>query len=96
MLQQVLQEIESAEGAISLNDLAYKLGVDRGALAGMIEFWIRKGRLKVDAWELDAVCSACSGAACGGNYPGAQGCPFVMNMPRTFSLTGFYEDESTN
>lgn len=86
MLQKVLREIEAAQGAISLNELAGKLGVERSALAGMIEFWIRKGRLRINTWDLEAVCGACSGAACGGSYPGPQGCPFVMNMPRTFSL----------
>ena len=92
MLQRVLREIEASQGTVSLNDLAHKLGIERSALAGMIEFWIRKGRLKVDDWEeLEAICGMCSGAACGGSYPGPQGCPFVMKMPRTFSLT--YQDE---
>jgi hypothetical protein len=91
MLQRVLREIEASQGTINLNDLAHKLGVERSALAGMIEFWIRKGRLKVDDWEFETVCGTCSGAACGGSYPGPQGCPFVMKMPRTFSLT--YQDE---
>lgn len=86
MLEQVLREIEASQGTINLNDLAYKLGLERSALAGMIEFWIRKGRLKVDDWELEEFCEMCSGAACGGSYQGPQGCPFVMKMPRTFSL----------
>ena len=86
MLQQLLQEIESAQGAINLNEMARKLGIERGALAGMIEFWIRKGRLKVDSEALESVCGGCSGIECGGNPAGSPGGPFIINMPRTFSL----------
>ncbi|MFC1976304.1 FeoC-like transcriptional regulator [Chloroflexota bacterium] len=91
-MQQVLQEIEAAQGSINLNDLARKLGIEQSALAGMIEFWIRKGRITTNEWALDSVCGECSGAACGGNYPDPQGCPFVMKMPRTFSLVWMDED----
>ncbi len=45
VLRQILQELESAQGPVSLNDLSRKLGVERGALEGMIAFLARKGRL---------------------------------------------------
>jgi len=40
----------------------------------MIEFWVRKGRLREVTGDM---CTACGHA---------QGCPFVMQMPRSFVL----------
>jgi hypothetical protein len=87
VLQQVLREIETAQGLINLTDLARKLGIERSALESMLEFWVRKGRLKNDEREAEASCTMYNDAACGGNCPGPQGCPFIMKMPRTYSLT---------
>lgn len=80
MLQLVLQEIESSGGTINLVDLSRKLGVEPGALEGMLEFWVRKGRLRSSSHG----CS--TNAVCGGSCGSAQGCPFVIQMPHTFSL----------
>lgn len=80
MLQQVLHAFEEAREPLNLAELAGQLGVEPGALEGMIGYWVRKGRLK------DASASAlCSSGACGSScHP--QGCPFVAKMPRTFTL----------
>jgi hypothetical protein len=83
MLQLILQEIELAGGTINLVDLSRKLDVDPGALEGMLEFWVRKGRLR-NSNQGGKFCS--TSTACGGTCGGAQGCPFVIQMPRTFSL----------
>jgi hypothetical protein len=101
MLHQVLYEFENAAGPVSLNDLARRLKVDRGALDGMIQFWVRKGRIKdsyvanspalslvlneAEAAVERAAPSACSGLSCAGSCPGPQGCPYVMEMPRILS-----------
>ena len=45
MLHHVLHEFQSAPGALNLNDLARKLNVERSALEGMIQFWVRKGKI---------------------------------------------------
>lgn len=93
MLHQILHEFENAVGPVSLNDLARKLKVDRSALEGMIQFWVRKGRIK-DSYVASspalnvvkgAAPSACSGLSCAGSCPGPQGCPYVMEMPRILS-----------
>ncbi len=93
MLHQILIEFENAAGPVSLNDLARKLKIDRGALDGMIQFWVRKGRIK-DSYVANspalnavekAVPSACSGLSCAGSCPGPQSCPYVMEMPRILS-----------
>ncbi len=86
MLQQILQELEATQGPVSLSDLARKLDVERSALEGMIEFWVRKGRLKDDTQEANAIYSLCNSAACGGSCPASQECHPVTKMPRTFSL----------
>ncbi len=85
MLQQVLNEIKAANGVINLNDLAKKLGIDRSALDGMIQFWVRKGRLKEDDINSEMP-DACTSTACSSSCSGPKECPFVMTMPRTYSL----------
>lgn len=86
MLHQLLREIESAQGSLNLNELAHKLNIERSALEGMIQFWVRKGRLKDDSQTVMDFPGCSSSSACGHACPGAKGCPFVMTMPRTYSL----------
>jgi hypothetical protein len=80
MLHQVLQAFESAQGPVSLDQLGRQLGVERGVLEGMIDFWVRKGRLKQ------------SGGACGNSGPACScsshpgGCSFDSALPRTITL----------
>jgi hypothetical protein len=83
MLQLVLQEIEAAGGTINLSDLSQKLHLEPGALEGMLEFWVRKGRLRREGIQSSHACS--SGPSCGGSCAGAA-CPFIIRIPRTFSL----------
>jgi hypothetical protein len=87
MLQQVLDEIKSAGGTINLNELAGKLNIEPGALEGMVQFWIRKGRLKETDVTRGPAGQACNTASCACSCPGPQGCPFVMTPPRTLSIT---------
>lgn len=80
MLQQVLQAFETATGPVSLDELSRQLGIERGALEGMIAFWVRKGRLK----EGGGACgSAGPGCSCS-SHPG--GCSFDRAGPRTITL----------
>jgi hypothetical protein len=89
MLTQILSEIKAAPGPINLNELALKLGIERSALDGMIQFWVRKGRLRDDDLVDPAAPHAetCATGSCRATCPGPKACPFVMTMPRTFSLT---------
>jgi hypothetical protein len=84
MLWKVLQEVEAAQGLLDLNELSRRLGIDRSALDGMIQFWVRKGRLVDDAGAGCAT-ATCAGHGCGG-CAGGQSCPFTMKLPRTISL----------
>lgn len=86
MLWRVLHEFGAASAPLDLNELSRRLGIDRSALDGMIEFWVRKGRLVDDAAGGAAATAACAGHGCGGHCPSAAHCPFTMTMPRTISL----------
>ncbi len=92
MLRQVLREIEAAQGSINLNDLSHKLGIERSALEGMIQFWVRKGRLKDDERENKQIFAECGDGSCGVSCPGPQGCPFITKLPRTFTVTLYDAD----
>ncbi|MCE5209091.1 MAG: FeoC-like transcriptional regulator [Chloroflexi bacterium] len=66
MLMQVLKEIENSHGAIRMDVLSRKLGIDPSVLEGMVEHWVRKGRIQ-RLQQDDLLCSA---KAC------QDGCPF--------------------
>ncbi len=89
MLWKVLQEVEAAQGLLDLNELSRRLDIDRSALDGMIQFWVRKGRLVEDTGHGNA--AACAGHGCGGCASG-QSCPFTMKLPRTISLVRLESD----
>ncbi len=75
-LRTVLTAFEQADRPLSLTQLATDLSVPPAMLEGMIDFWVRKGRLR----ETSAVENVC--ASCGhGNS-----CPLVIQMPRRYEL----------
>ena len=86
MLHQLLHEFETAAGPLNLNELAHNLKVERSALEGMIQFWVRKGRISDSQIAADAAPPQCSGLSCASACPGAERCPFVVNLPRRFAL----------
>ncbi len=73
-LRQVLNHFEQQSGAIALPALARELGIGQPMLQEMLEYWVRKGRLR------EVSSSACT--TCGG----ASGCPFVFALPRCYEL----------
>lgn len=83
MLNQVLQEITSASEPLSLTMLGARLGVERGALEGMLEYWARKGRLKENGFHSE---SSHRAGSCGPTCGGAQACSFAAKMPRSYSI----------
>ena len=86
MLNQVLQEIKYAKSALNLSDLSRKLDIEFSALDGMIQFWVRKGRLRDDDADFAEMTSICSPSNCGGSCTGVAVCPFVAKMPKTYSI----------
>jgi DNA-binding Lrp family transcriptional regulator len=85
MLTQVLTEIQQANGPITINELSRRLGIESSALQGMIDFWVRKGRLRDDDAAV-AEEGACGGGSCGDNCFGLSACPFTAKMPRSYSI----------
>lgn len=86
MLQRILRELESAKGAANLNELSRKLDVEQSALEGMVQFWVRKGRLMdEDAAALNAR-AFCASRSCGATCMGAVNCPFMAKMPRSYAV----------
>lgn len=81
MLNEVLFEINNANGPLSLNVLSQRLGVDRSALDGMLRYWVRKGRLKDDD-VMDVETAGGSCPSCGG----AGTCSYVVKMPKSYSV----------
>lgn len=74
LLREVLMTFENAPGALSAAQVARALGVTPGTLDGMIQYWVRKGRLREAADMPD--CGTCNVA----------GCPFIYRMPRHYEL----------
>jgi len=87
MLREVLNEIKATSGSIDLNQLARKLNLDRQTLDGMIEFWVRKGKLQ-DIQKANNEALACfsgGGGACHSCNPTT--CAHTGQIPRSFTIT---------
>jgi hypothetical protein len=74
-LRQVLTMFETAVAPLSLPQMAHELGVSPEQLEGMIQYWVRKGKIRESAAATE--CGSCGSK---------NGCAFVMEMPRTFEL----------
>lgn len=73
MLKTVLEAFQGAE-SLSLLQMARRLGVEVSALEGMIQFWVRKGKLR-------EVCSA-GCAECGHSTD----CGLIQAVARRYEL----------
>ena len=58
MLSTISKEMENARGPLALTDLSRRLGIERGALEGMVQFLERKGKLR-RVCQAPAACDAC-------------------------------------
>ena len=74
-LRDVLTLFETAERPLTINEMARRLEITPGMLESMIDYWVRKGKLR-DASTVRS-CNTCGGA---------EGCPFVGKMPRRYVL----------
>lgn len=84
MLTKVIREIEAASGTLSLRELGARLGVEQSALAGMLEFWMQKGRLRLEGGT-DGLGAACAGA-CSTSCPGPAECALFVKLPKMYEL----------
>ena len=79
-LRQVLQAFEQADTSLRLDALSRELGIAPGLLEGMIDHWVRKGRIREVHDALPDGCTSCHG--CGVRSE----CPFVTRPPRRYAL----------
>ena len=87
MLHAILHELQTASGPVTLRQLSRKLGVQESALAGMIQFWVQKGRLSLtESAGGMAEMQVCSSQACFRSCPGPAQCPLVTQMPAGYHL----------
>jgi hypothetical protein len=73
-LRQVLEQFEQTQGAVALPQMARTLGIERGMLQTMIDYWVRKGKLREVGTP---VCETCGSAGA---------CPFIVALPRCYEL----------
>jgi hypothetical protein len=78
LLRQVLEAFETTDTNIRLDALSRQLGVDSGTLDNMIQYWVRKGRIREISND---ACHACSTSAC----------PVMENAPRRYTLVKGHE-----
>jgi hypothetical protein len=75
-LRQVLSHFENQTHPQSITVVARQLDVSPMMLTEMIDYWIRKGRIRIVASN-GHECSAC----------GVQkACPFIMHIPRYYEV----------
>lgn len=74
-LRALLTKIESSSGALSVGELARDLDLSRERVENMMEYWVRKGKVR----------TADSAAECG-TCVSSDDCPFVFEMPKTYEL----------
>jgi DNA-binding IclR family transcriptional regulator len=65
MLSQIIKEFRDSGGAVNLNELSRRLGVERSALDGMLETLVRKGRLREACTTGSSGCYHCGGSCHG-------------------------------
>lgn len=75
MLREVLTLFENAHGPLSINEMARTLDITPGMLEGMLEHWVRKGKIRTCANE--SACAACSSA---------KSCAYAPSLPRSYEL----------
>lgn len=87
MLHAILHELQTTKEPITLRTLSQKLHVQQSALAGMIQFWVQKGRLELDdGFGGAAKISICGGKRCARSCPGPSQCPLVSDPLTTYTL----------
>jgi hypothetical protein len=75
-LSQVLAAFEDNSKPMTLAQIARELDVSAARLEGMIQYWVRKGKLREVVSFSD--CGTC------GRGPGD--CPFTVELPRSYEL----------
>lgn len=83
-LREVLNHFDGQTAPLSINRLARDMGVTPGVLHGMIDYWVRKGKLR----EVTSTTDGCT--TCGVK----NGCPFIVHLPRYYELVREGDDDN--
>lgn len=75
-LREVLNRFTDQTAPVSLNQMAREMQLEPGVLGSMIDYWVRKGRLR----EVSSGGQTCT--TCGIK----SACPFIIAMPRYYEL----------
>ena len=86
VLDRLVDELRAERGPIRSSDLARRIGVSEPALEGMIGVLTSKGVLSASSDSIQGDAIACSGVACGATCVGLADCPFIANVPDTYTL----------
>jgi hypothetical protein len=86
VLERLVDELRAERGPIRSSELARRIGVSEPALNGMISVLTAKGVLSAPADSMRGEAIACSGVACGATCVGLDACPFIANVPDTYTL----------
>jgi hypothetical protein len=81
-LREVLNRFADQNAPRSIKAMAREMSLEPGILQGMIEYWVRKGKLR----EVNSGGDTCN--TCGIK----SGCPFIVALPRYYELVS--EDDS--
>ncbi|GAB4574402.1 MAG: hypothetical protein Kow0077_20760 [Anaerolineae bacterium] len=83
-LRQVLQLFEESPRPLSLAEMAHTLDIEQNMLEGMIEYWVRKGKIRASDGDAPQ-CTTCGKGST---------CPYVSSFPRRYELrTGEEPDQ---
>ena len=82
-LRQVLTYFENSQIGISINAIAREMEISPGQVGSMVEFWVRKGKIRPSPVQ---DCGSCN---VNGN------CPFVIEMPLSYELVREGDGEVT-
>lgn len=75
-LRDVLNLVERSQGSLALPQMAAELQLDQTTLENMLEFWVRKGKLRA-VYGSGVSCDQC------GFH---NGCPFTVSLPKRYEL----------
>ena len=74
-LSRLLTILEGSSNAFSIRELARELDISRERVESMMDYWIRKGKIRISASQTE--CGSCSALG---------DCPIILEMPRTYEL----------
>ena len=75
-LREVLNRFGDQSAPLSINQMARDMDLEPGVLHGMIDYWVRKGKLR----EVNGSGEGCTTCGVKGS------CPFIVAMPRYYEL----------